>query len=237
MSDSVGRVAGLWRFPVKSMAGEPLDAVALGWRGIAGDRQYGFHHAGSLSRFPWFTARDLSEMVRYRAAFRDPDDPRNAPVEVTTPDGERFRLDAPELKARLAEAAGGPLELMQSGRGVFDYAPVSIVSTATHAALDAARGAHVDPRRFRINIVIDSTMRENAWAERTLAFGEGEEGPRLSLQEPIERCVVVTIDPDTGVRSPGIMKTVARGFDNRIGIYASAARTGIIRVGDVVRLL
>lgn len=237
MAETIGRVTALWRFPVKSMAGEAIDQAELGWRGFKGDRQYAFLHEGSHSRFPWFTARGMSDFIRYRARFDDPDDPKTSRVAITAPDGTGYALDAPELRARLQEESGEAVSLIQSGRGLFDAMPVSLVTTATHRAIEAARGGPVDPRRFRINIVIDSDAREGEWGERLLAFGPQGQGPRLIVHEAIDRCVMITIDPDTGLRAPGILKTVVRGFDNRVGIYASAARTGLIRVGDEVRLL
>jgi uncharacterized protein YcbX len=237
MGEIVGRVAALWRFPVKSMAGEPLEQAELGWRGFVGDRQYAFLRHGSLSRFPWFTGRDANGLLLYRALYRDPDDTKLSTIEVTTPEGEHFALDAPELKARIAEEGGMAVDLVRSGRSFFDAMPVSIVTTATHDALDAEAGGAVDPRRFRINVVIESEARESDWGERLLAFGEEAGGPRLIVHEPIDRCVMVTIDPDTGLRSPGVLKTVVRGFNNQIGIYASPARCGTVRVGDPVRLI
>jgi uncharacterized protein YcbX len=237
MNEIVGRVAALWRFPVKSMAGEPLAQVELGWRGIQGDRQYAFLRHGSLSRFPWFTGRDATGLLLYRALYRDPADTKLSPIEVTTPEGELFPLDSAELKARIAEEGGMAVDLVRSGRSFFDAMPVSIVTTATHDALDAESGETIDPRRFRINVVIESDARESDWGERLLAIGEAADGPRLIVHYPIDRCVMVTIDPDTGVRSPGVLKTVVRRFDNRIGAYASAARCGTVRVGDPVRLI
>jgi uncharacterized protein YcbX len=238
MTDEViGRVAALWRFPVKSMAGEPMDAVDLGWTGLRGDRQYAFLRHASLSRFPWFTGRDANGMLLYRAAYRDPADPKLSPIDVTTPEGETLPLDAEALRARLGEEGGMAVDLVRSGRSFFDAMPVSLVTTATHDELDAASGDTVDPRRFRINIVIESDGREGDWVERMLAFGDAADGPRMIVHYPIDRCVMVTIDPDTGVRTPAVLKTVVRDFDNRIGVYASAARTGTIRLGDTVRLL
>jgi uncharacterized protein YcbX len=237
MLEVVGRVAALWRFPVKSMAGEPMDAVDLGWTGIRGDRQYAFLRHASLSRFPWFTGRDANGMLLYRASYRDPADPKLSPIDVTTPEGDVLPLDADDLRARLAEEGGMPVDLVRSGRSFFDAMPVSIVTTATHDELDVAGGDAIDPRRFRINIVIESDRREGEWAERMLAVGDIATGPRLIVHYPIDRCVMVTIDPDTGIRTPAVLKTVVRDFNNRIGIYASAARTGTIRVGDAVRLL
>lgn len=230
MSGAVGRVVALNRFPVKSMAGEPLDEAEVRWRGISGDRRYAFLRTGNRSRFPWFTGRDRSDLVCYRARFRDPADPGNSPVEVVVPGGATFALEAPGLQARFGE----PVELVQLGRGAFDAMPVSIVTTATLAALAAAWGGEIDVRRFRINIVVESDLREDAWADRMLAIG-GE--TRLLANAPIDRCVMITIDPDTGLRSPRLMKTVVRGFDNRVGLYASPARPGVIRVGDAVRMV
>ena len=233
----VGRVAALWRFPVKSMAGEPLAAADLGWTGIRGDRQYAFLRHGSLSRFPWFTGRDANGLLLYRAAYRDPADPKLSPIDVTTPEGDTLALDNAELRARLAGEGGMAVDLVRSGRSFFDAMPVSIVTTATHRELDATSGDTVDPRRFRINIVIDSDLREGDWAERMVAFGDdAAAGPRMIVHYPIDRCVMVTIDPDTAIRTPAVLKTVVRDFGNRIGIYASAARPGIIRIGDAVRL-
>ena len=237
MGEVVGRVAALWGVAVKSMAGEALPSAELGWRGLQGDRQYAFLRQGSLSRFPWFTGRDASGMLLHRARYRDPADPKRSTVEVTTPEGDRLAIESADLRTRLAEEGGMAVELVRSGRSFFDAMPVSIVTTATHAALDAACGSPVDPRRFRINVVIESDRRETGWGERLVLFGDGEDGPRLIVHEPIDRCAMITIDPDTAVRSPGILKTVVRGFDNRIGVYASAARCGVIGVGDKVRLV
>jgi uncharacterized protein YcbX len=237
VGEVIGRVAALWRFPVKSMAGEAMDAVDLGWTGIKGDRQYAFLRHASLSRFPWFTGRDANGMLLYHAAYRDPADPKLSPIDVTTPEGDTLPLEAEELRARLAGEGGMAVDLVRSGRSFFDAMPVSLVTTATHDELDAAGGDAVDPRRFRINVVIESDAREGDWAERMLAFGDADEGPRMIVHYPIDRCVMVTIDPDTGIRAPAVLKTVVRDFNNRIGIYASAARTGTIRIGDTVRLL
>jgi uncharacterized protein YcbX len=236
MSEIVGRLAGLSRFPVKSMGGEVLESADLRWRGLHGDRQYGFLIAGSLSRFPWFTARELSELICWQARYRDPEDPRGSPVDVTAPDCAHFSLDDPALRDLLSERSGTPVELIQLGRGAFDAQPVSLVSTATLAAIEEARGHAVDGRRFRINVVVESDAREEEWAGRRLVIGDGAEASALFAQDRIDRCVMITIDPETGLRSPGLMKTVARGFDNLVGIYASTAQPGTIRLGDVVRL-
>ena len=84
----MGEVAALHRYPVKSMAGEALPQADLRWSGIDGDRQYAFVRADDRTRFPWLSARDLSRLVLYRPAFRDPADARRSPLDVTIPDGQ-----------------------------------------------------------------------------------------------------------------------------------------------------
>jgi uncharacterized protein YcbX len=232
----VGTIVELNRYPVKSMAGERLTAAELRWQGLAGDRQYSFFRANDLGRFPWLSARDLSRLVLYRPSFGDPGDPRRSAVEVTTPEGDRLPLDSPELRSRLSEEAGEDLRLLQVGRGTYDAMPVSLATTATHAAVDAVHGATLDPRRYRSNIVVDAPDREIAWTGRLLQIG-GDDGPRLLVNDAIPRCALITIDPDTSERDPEVMRTVAQRFDNAVGVYCATARPGIIRVGDTVRLI
>jgi uncharacterized protein YcbX len=233
----VGTVAELRRFPVKSMMGEPREALDLRWGGVHGDRQYAFLRSANRSRFPWLTGREVPGLLLHRPAYRDPDDPRTSPVEVTLPDGRTLPVDAPELRAALEEAAGEPVALMQLGRGAFDAMPVSLASRAGLAAIEAAHGGPIDRRRFRLNLLIDSPEPESAWAGAALAFGDDPEGPLLAIAAGIPRCAMVTLDPDTAARDPKVLRTVAQSCGNIAGLYASTARPGLIRAGDVVRVI
>lgn len=229
----VGKVLGLARFPVKSMAGEALPEVELRWTGLLGDRQYAFVQQGHHGRFPWLTGRDLSEIVRYRPRFLNPEDTRASAVEVTAPDGAAFDLRDAALAARLSEGSGKPSALIQMGRGVFDSMPVSVITTASLARLDALHGTALDARRFRINILIDSDAPDTEWAGHSLEFGGGA---RLLVNAPAPRCAMVTICPETASRDAGVLRTVAQHLDGNFGMYAAAARLGMIRLGDPVRL-
>ena len=231
----VGTVAELARFPVKSMAGERPAAVELDWQGIEGDRQFAFYRTGDRGRFPWLSGRDLPELLLHRACFRHPENPRRSPVEVTTPDGAVLPLDDPRLLASLTARAGTPLALLQVGRGTYDSMPLSIVSTATHSALDAAHGRPLDPRRFRTNILVESAAPEAEWRGWRLGFGPG--AAELLVADGIPRCAIITVDPASGARDPSAMRTVAQGFGNMVGVYASPAKPGGIRLGDPVLLL
>ncbi len=233
MATNVGTVIEINRFPVKSMAGETMAAAEIDWQGIEGDRQYAFYLADDRSRFPWLTGRKLSRLVTLRARYRDPAAPKTSPVEVELPDVGTVALDDPALAARFAQEADAPVGLIQVGRGNYDSMPLSLVTTASLAAIDEAHGTPLDRRRFRINIVIDSDRSESGWRGRRLRFSGGA---ALQIADPIERCVMITIDPDNAVRDPKVMRTVARRFDNHVGIHGATAWPGMVRVGDKVEI-
>ncbi len=235
--EAVGRVAAIHRFPVKSMAGERLDSIEVDWQGFEGDRQYSFYRTGDRSRFPWLTGRELPDLVRFQPRFTQPQSPRTSSVEIATPDGEKHDLFAPELLERLAQAVSCALGVLQSGRGLYDAMPVSIATTATHQAVDDAFGAPLDARRFRSNLLIESDHREGEWKGRRLSFGRDAESAELLVADAIPRCAMITIDPDSALRSPPIMRLVAEQFDNMFGVYATPARLGRIRSGDSVFLI
>jgi uncharacterized protein YcbX len=85
----VGHVAGLFRYPVKSMRAEQLNAVEVSWQGLAGDRRWAFireSHVGS--GFPWLTVRERPEMALCRPRFAEPERPDALQTLVNTPSGE-----------------------------------------------------------------------------------------------------------------------------------------------------
>jgi uncharacterized protein YcbX len=237
--EEIGTVVGVWRYPVKSMRGESLDRAELTWNGLDGDRRHAFVLEGDRSRFPWLTGRRAAALLRYAPTYQDPANLRKSPLRVGLPEGGALDLHAPELRQRLEAEAGGPLGLIQVGRGIFDSLPVSVMTTATPAAIGAVVPAGGEPRRYRANIVIDAgpdaAHREAQWVGGRLAFGDTE-GPVLRVNKRIDRCSMVTIDPDTAGRDPDVLKTVVDRAENRIGAYASAEALGWIAVGDKVWL-
>jgi len=208
----IGTVRAINRYPVKSMAGESLAAATLRWPGIDGDRQYAFYRADNTSRFPWLTGRDVPAMVIHAARYLDPADPRRSPVRVTAPDGGEHDVASPDLCAALAEAAGEPVRLLQVGRGTFDSMPVSVITTTTAARLGQGAAKAGDWRRYRPNIVLDVApgldADETDWIGGALVFGTGAAPPRLRINVRIERCAMVTLDPDTASKDAGVMRLV-----------------------------
>jgi uncharacterized protein YcbX len=237
MTRIVGHVAALSRFPVKSMAGERLSVAEVDWQGIEGDRQYAFVRKADGTRFPWLTARQVPAMVLHQARFADPGAPKTSAVLVETPDGAAVALHDPMLHAHLETAAGEAIGLIQVARGIYDAMPISIVTTASHARVEAAHGCALDPRRFRANVVIESELQVNEWQGLRLAFGNNDDGAVVQMADPIPRCVLITIDPDTAAKDVRVLRTVAQQFGNAYGVYATPARPGLIRAGDPVRLV
>lgn len=236
----VGSVEAIFRYPVKSIGGESLGRAELRWTGIDGDRQYAFLRADNTSHFPWLTGREVSELVTWSARYLDADDPRRSAVRITADDGD-WELGDPRLCRRLSDAAGEEVRLLQVGRGTFDSMPVSVLSTATPALVAARADRAIEPRRFRANILVapqdGDAVRETEWIGATLVFGDPARGPRLRLNTPIERCVMITIDPEDAVRDAAILRHVVEGFANQIGVYGAVEATGTIAVGDPVHLL
>jgi uncharacterized protein YcbX len=227
----VGHVAALWRYPVKAMAGEPLDSVEVSWHGLAGDRRWAFIRAGQeRSAFPWLTIRERPELARYRPRFTEPDRPDASPTLVRTPTGRDLDVADPELAAELAPGA----RVIKQSRGVFDTFPLSLLSTRTVAALGLLVGTDLSPLRFRPNLLVDATgdYPEDTWVGRTLRIGD----LRIRIDTRDRRCAVVTVDPVTLHRDPAILRAVARHRDNRLGVYATTVTPAPLAVGDPVEL-
>ena len=233
----VGRVAALWRYPVKSMRAEALDEVEVSWHGLAGDRRWAFFRDGQVrSGFPWLTMRERPELAHYRARFADPDRPNGSPTVVRTPTGGELEVADPALAAEL----GPGVRVIKQDRGVFDTMPLSLLTTQTLAALGALVGTEVGAERFRPNLLVKATgaaaaggdFPEDAWVGRVLRIG----GLRMRVDQRDQRCVMVTIDPATLSRNPAILRAIARERENRLGVYGSTVQPGRVAVGDVVEL-
>lgn len=228
----VGRVAALWRYPVKSMAAEELDAVEVSWHGLAGDRRWAFIRDGQArSGFPWLTIRERPELARYQPRFTEPGRPDASVTLVRTPCGGELDVADPALAAEL----GLGVRVIKQNRGVFDTMPLSLLSTQALAGLSQLAGTGLSAGRFRPNILVDAPgpdFPEDAWIGRTLRIG----GLRMRVDQRDKRCAVVTVDPVTLLRDPAILRAIARERDARFGVYGSTVEPGRVAVGDPVEL-
>jgi uncharacterized protein YcbX len=229
---AVGRVAALWRYPVKSMAAEELDGVEVSWHGLAGDRRWAFIRGGQEhSGFPWLTIRERPELAHYLPRFAEPDRPNASPTLVRTPSGGELDVADPALAAEF----GPGVRVIKQDRGVFDTMPLSLLTTQTLAGLGRLVGTDLKAGRFRPNLLVDASggnFPEDAWVGRVLRIG----GLRMRVDQRDKRCVMVTIDPETLLRDPAILRAIARERDSRLGVYGSTMEPGRVAVGDPVEL-
>jgi uncharacterized protein YcbX len=256
----IGQVDSLWRYPVKSMAGEAIDEAFVGYAGIFGDRAYAFLNAAAPAGFPYLTGRSRPEMLRYRPRFRDaalaarpvnqseaerlgpgltPLYPSQAlGVEVTAPSGEVFDIADAALLARLSVKDTDRLSLVHSDRALTDCRPVSLISLATVRQLGEEVGAALGTARFRANIYADlgnaAGFAEDGFVGRRIQLG-GRAVVAVLDRDP--RCKMLSIDPDTAQENTDVLRNVARAHGGNAGVYGAVLTEGMVRRGDAITLL
>jgi uncharacterized protein len=240
------RLHSLWRFPVKSMGGEELDAADVTPGGLLGDRAYALVDAQNKVG----TAKRRHNLLQFQARFVEP--PRLGAaipaVRITLPDGtsisnEQAELDkavsrtlehemtltasAPQdlalefaagtLSGKYAAATEAPIAGAAAAGTFFDYAPIHLLTTSTLARLHAAYPqGRFDVRRFRPNIVVETT--EAGFVENAWIGRTLALGNELLLgiTIPCPRCVMPTLPQSDLPRDPGIVRAVAQ--ENRLDL-------------------
>ena len=235
----LGRIRAIFRYPVKSMAGESLDVAKLSWHGIEGDRRLAFRRLNDKGGFPWLTASKLPELILYKPFGLDSNIAEPLPTHVRTPDGNDYELQSHELRDDVSRRFGNDVELMNLKHGIFDEAQISVISLSTMQSIERESGREIDLRRFRPNVVIETksgeAFEEDKWVGQTLMFGDSGAGIRVTMRD--ERCVMVNLDPDTAEKDSEVMKTIVRMNENCAGVYATVIKAGELRVGQVLTLL
>lgn len=260
---TIGTVESLWRYPVKSMRGETLAEVFIGFSGVYGDRCFAFKNSSGRKGFPYLSATAQEQMLRYRPQFRYPEravkppnlaeamsispgvnpanpDPNDLIVDVVTPSGAIVALDDPVLREMLCEGLRGEnhLTLVRSDRALTDCRPVSLISLQTIQQVEAELGIPLDKRRFRSNVYFNLAS-GNGFAEdelvgRRLRIGSKAE---IMLLERDPRCKMISLDPDTGEHNPEVLRKVAQAHSACAGIYCAVLVEGIVTKGDQIELL
>ena len=237
----VGHVREIVRYPVKSMAGTATESAFLGWHGLEGDRRFAFRRGGEKNGFPWLVASRLPELLLYHPVGLDESTGEPLPTHVRTPAGSCVELRSAELEAEISERFGSRVDLTKFKHGIFDEAPVSVITLATIAGISREVGLTLDRRRFRANIVVETEggepFLEDAWVGGTLVFGDRATGPAVTVTLCDPRCLMLNLDPDSAKQDPRVMKAVVHLNQNNAGVYATVVRTGKLRVGDRVSLV
>src|SRR5262249_41476053 len=167
-------------------------------------------------------------------------DPAELMVDVETPDGKTFAIDDPVLidMLRVDIDIKHQLKLMRSERALTDCRPVSIFSLQSARQLAEETGMQMDKRRFRANIYVDLTSAKG-FAENEFVGPSLRIGPKVvvAILERDPRCVMITLDPETGERAPAILKSVAQAHEGMAGVYGAVMVEGILHKDDPVELL
>jgi uncharacterized protein YcbX len=210
-------VAELWRYPVKSLSGEPLTRAELTAHGIVGDRVVHIRNARSHV----VTARTKPRLLALRGTW---DATRGEPLI----DGREWQ--SPEAAAAVRDAVGEEAILVRDeSLERFDVLPLLVATDGAIAELG------VDRRRLRPNIVIAGVegLAEREWPGRKLRVGE----TIISVAEVRERCVMTTYDPDTQVQDLSVLRRIVKQFGGRMALDCDVIQEGRLAIGDPVDVL
>jgi uncharacterized protein YcbX len=209
------RIAEIWRYPIKTMAGEKLQRARLGTLGIEGDRVV---HVED-ERGQVITSRSHPRFLGHRGSLG--------------PDGEPLvdgrPWNSPEVAAEVLDIAGPRAKLVRyDGVGRFDVLPLLVATDGAIAAF-----GH-DPRRLRPNIVIDGVegLAEREWPGGCLSAG----GALIGVQDLRLRCVMTSYDPDTLAQDKEITRGIYRRFGGKLALNCFVIEGGEIGVGDEVEM-
>jgi hypothetical protein len=160
------------------------------------------------------------------------------PTHVRTPSGSEIELRSEELRGEITHRSGHAVELMMLRHGIFDEAPVPLISLATIAAIGreaiwswtAGACARTCPRDAQPG----SVSEDGGSVQRSCSAKCGCSGRSITARD--ERCVMVNLDPDTG-QQDARDEAVVRMHGNYAGVYGTVVRAGSIHVGQPVRLI
>jgi uncharacterized protein len=232
----VGVVRMVARYPVKSMRGEAAPSLPLTLQGFEEDRRFAFVQAESRSAFPWLTARELPELLRWQTSVEKPGTPDVA-VTVTTPAGERWPVASNELRQAVEKRFGKAVFLLRDYRGSFDVANVSLISEQTIQRIAEESQTEMNPWRFRPNLLVHleggAAFDELKWVGRVVRVGSKA---RVAVIKEDERCMMITLDPATSEFAPPILKWVVQQHNKCAGVYATVLTPGEVRTGDSIHL-
>jgi uncharacterized protein YcbX len=240
MSIEIGHVEAIFRYPVKSMRGEPLVAATLGWHGIDGDRRLAYRRFDARDGFPWLTASKFPDLILFTPQRREDGNDEALPTHVLTPDGDVLPMFGDALAAEIGRRSGIAVEMMQLRHGIFDDACISVITSDTVFQVCRLANESADVRRFRPNIVVRSAravpFEEDEWLGGVLTFGDADDAPAVAVTMRDVRCAMVNFDPDGGSPAPEMLKAAVRANQNNAGIYGTVTRIGRLAVGQTVVL-
>ena len=260
---TVGLVAELWRYPVKSMLGEALDAAEVTARGVLGDRAYALLDVESGRVASAKIPRHWKGMFELRASYQGNPSPEGlSPALVTFPDGSSIATGQGELAGRLSSELGRTVEVISEPpegaryrslplaqvegdetefpliNGFFDTMPLHLLATGTLEHLGSLYPeGRFEVERFRPNVLIKTPAGESGFVDNGWIGKTIAIGDaRLRVMAPMIRCVMTTLPQGELPGDPGILKTAGQHNNANVGVCVMVAEGGVVRVGDAVRV-
>lgn len=242
---NIGRVFLIRRYPFKGMRGEDLDQVRVRTSGLTGDRIYAFEDPTNPSNFPWVTSRMIPEALLFKPRLVSPPDPavqypksENFKLEVETPEGQVLNVADSDFVGYFERRWGRKVALRFSEGGQHDSRPISVLGLSSVEQLEKETGLSLDRNRFRANFYVQwndpSPFFEETLIGKTIQIGDKV---RLHISKRNKRCVVVTLDPATGIATPEVLKHVGQKYKGLFGVYASVIDDGVVKHGDLIGLV
>jgi uncharacterized protein YcbX len=209
-------VTHIWRYPVKTMAGEEMQRAAIGSLGIESDRLV--HVENERGRV--ITSRSHPRFLGLKGAA-------DAQGTITV-DGRPWQ--SPEVGAKVEEIAGQGARLVRyEGAERFDVLPLLVATDGAIAAFG------YDYRRLRPNIVIGGVdgLDERGWPGACLRIAK----VLIGVQDLRLRCIMTSYHPDTLVQDKDITRDIYRRFEGKLALNCFVIEGGEIAVGDEVKLV
>jgi uncharacterized protein len=233
-----GSVAGLYRWPVKSLRGERVDAARLDERGLVGDRGHILTDLRPTRSGRVLTVRQIPKLLRWSSGYGPDVIEPSGPPKLHAPDGTEWSWGDPGLAGELAKSQGIPLEL-HTAEGMQDRGPTILVTfESSRAALERELSAPVELTRFRPNVHLDvdaPPFFEEGWGEgTTVTIGDVLLEIVGENSGPCIRCAVPSWDPEGHERWPKLQQWLIERHENKFGLIMRASRSGVVRDGQSV---
>jgi len=210
------KVAEIWRYPVKTFAGEKLKKVKVGPLGLEGDRI--IHVENARGRI--ITSRSHPRFLGHKGSLG-----KSGEVLV---DGRPW--ESADVAAEVEDIGGRGAKLVRyEGAERFDVLPLLIATDGAIAAFG------YDGRRLRPNIIIGGVegMAEREWPGACLRIGK----VLIGIQDLRGRCIMTSFDPDTQVQNKEITRSIYERFEGKLALNCFVIEGGEIAVGDEVLLI
>ncbi|PEO51838.1 MOSC domain-containing protein [Bacillus toyonensis] len=236
----IGELKEIVRHPIKSFRGENVQQTYIASYGLYGDRSHAFLDETRPGKY--LTATQLPEMIGYTASFIGKESlDIYPPIKIISPEGKIYKWGDQELLKELEQKSNRQIEGIQYSPqqvplGAIEEEHVLIVTDTSLQKMSNLWGQDVNHRRFRPNLIFslyeNIPFAEDTWFGKCIRIVEVE----LEIVRHCERCMIITIDPNTLTLETTLLKTIVQKRNNHFGVYASVIKPGKVNIGDSIVL-